>query len=92
MDWLKELNEREDGHVGAGLATLLAVVGTVVLAIGLTGSSDAVRVTGAVLMGLAVVVSVNAPHEWVKRLSGRLDRTNPDDPDARPDVRFRIEL
>lgn len=83
MDWLKQFHAREEGHAGAALASLLAVAGTVVLAIGLTGGTDAVRVAGAVLMGLAVLVSVNAPHEWLKRVYKRLDRISPEDPDAR---------
>ncbi len=80
---LEKVHSCEEGHMGAALASLLAIAATVVLAIGLTGSSDAVRVAGAVLMGLAVLVSVNAPHEWLKRVYKRLDRISPEDPDAK---------
>lgn len=82
----------EAGHGGAALSIVLAAAGTVVLGIGLTGSSDTVRVVGAVLMGLAVATIALAAHEWVKRLSARLDRINPSDPDARPGVRGRLEF
>lgn len=89
---LKEIYVHEEGHVGAGITSLLAIAATVVLAIGLTGGGDVVKVIGVVLMGLAVVVSVTAPHEWVKRLSARLDRLNPEDPDARPGTKTRVEF
>ncbi len=82
----------EGGHGGAALSIVLAAAGTVVLGIGLTGSSDAVRVIGAVLMGLAIAMIALAAHEWVKRLSARLDRINPSDPDARPGARVRLEF
>lgn len=89
---LADVHRGEEGHGGAALTALLAIAATVVLSVGLTGDSDALRVAGAVLMGLAIVVGVAAPHEWVKRLSARLDRMDPQDPDARPHTRARIEF
>lgn len=82
----------EAGHGGAALSIALAVTGTVLLGIGLSGSSDTLRVVGAVLTGLAIVIIALAAHEWTKRLSARLDRMNPNDPSARPGAPFRLEF
>ncbi len=91
-DWAERLFREEAGHGGAALSIVLAIAGAIVLSVGLTGSSDTVRVVGAVLMGLAIVTIALAAHEWVKRVSARLDRINPDDPDARPADRVRLEF
>ena len=89
---LADVHQGEGGHGGAALTVLLAIAATIVLAVGLTGDGDALRVAGTVLMGAAIVVGSVAPHEWVKRLSARLDRMGPQDPDARPYTRIRVEF
>lgn len=89
---LPHVHHGEEGHGGAALTVLLAIAATIVLAVGLTGDGDALRVAGSVLMGLAIVVGSVAPHKWVKRLSARLDRMDPHDPDARPNTRTRMEF
>lgn len=89
---LADVHRREEGHGGFALTVLLAIAATIVLAVGLTGDGDTLRVAGTVLMGLAIVVGSVAPHEWVKRLSARLDRMDPQDPDARPYARIRLEF
>jgi hypothetical protein len=92
MDQLRRLVAREDGHIGSGLASLLALAGMVLLPIGLAGDSDPLAIAGAVLLGLGIIVAVNAPHIWVGRIYRRLDRVAPDDPDARTETRGRIEF
>jgi hypothetical protein len=89
---LARILKQEAGHGGAALSIVLAVAGAAVLSVGLTGSSDTVRVAGAILMGLAIVIIALAAHEWVKRISARLDRMNPSDPEARPGARVRLEF
>ena len=92
MDELRRLVAREDGHIGSGLASLLALAGMVLLSVGLAGDSDPLAITGAVLLGLGIIVAVNAPHIWVGRIYRRLDRVAPDDPDARTEAGPRIEF
>jgi hypothetical protein len=82
----------ERGHIGSGVATLLGIAGGALLPIGLLVDSDWLAAAGGAALGLGVVVAVNAPHVWVRRVYGRLDRLAPDDPDARPDTKIRIEL
>ena len=80
----------ERGHVGVTIASMLAVVGTALLAIGLGQDNHTISVAGAIVMGIGSLVGVNAPHIWLRRVYGRLDRVSPDDPDAR--TGFRLEL
>lgn len=82
----------ETGHLGAGLATLLGIATAILLSVGALADSDVAAVAGAVAAGLGIIVSVSAPHEWVKRIYPRLDRLDPNDPQARPHTRFRVEF
>ena len=82
----------ESGHIGAGLATLLGIAAAVALSIGTLADSDVASVAGAVAVGLGIIVAVSAPHEWVKRIYPRLDKLDPNDPEAQPEKRFRVEL
>ena len=92
MDRLRHLAASEDGHVGAALASLLALVGMVLLPIGLAIDIDALSIAGAVFLGLGIIVSVGAPHIWIGRIYRRLDRVAPDDPDASAGPGSRIEF
>lgn len=92
MSRVRRFPAAERGHIGSGLATLLGIAAAVVLAIGVAGDSDAAAIAGAVLVGLGIVVAANAPHIWARRIYGRLDRMAPEDPEARPDTRTRIEF
>lgn len=82
----------ESGHIGAGLATLLGIGAAVLISVGALADSDAATVAGAVCVGLGIIIGVSAPHEWVKRIYPRLDKIDPDSPEARPDKRFRVEF
>jgi hypothetical protein len=82
----------ERGHIGNGVASLLGIAGGVLLPIGILADANWLAATGGAILGAGVVVGVNAPHIWVRRVYGRLDRLAPDDPDARPDTTIRIEL
>ena len=81
----------ESGHVGAGLATILGIGAGAALVVAFAADSDAAGIVGGVLTGLGIFAAVNAPHEWFKRVYPRLDRLDPEDSEARPDKRFRIE-
>ena len=89
---LLRLLHGEGGHVGAVTASLFAIAGMVLLPIGLVADIDALSIAGAVLLGLGIITAVNAPHIWVGRIYGRLDRVAPDDPDARTDDSIRLEF
>lgn len=84
-------NDQEAGHVGAGLATFLGIGAGVALAVAFIADSEVAAIVGAVLTGFGIFAAVNAPHEWLKRVYPRLDKVDPDDAEARPDKRFRIE-
>ncbi len=81
----------ERGHIGVGLANLLALAGTVMLAIGLGQGVTALSVTGAIVLGLGTVVGDNAPHVWQRSVYRRLDRVDPEDHEAMPEERIRIQ-
>jgi hypothetical protein len=83
--------ECESGHVGAGLATVLGIGAGVALVIAFAADSDVAGIVGGVLTGLGIFAAVNAPHEWLKRVYPRLDRLDPEDSEAHPDKRLRIE-
>jgi len=82
----------EEGHIGAGLATVLGIAAAALLSLGALADSDAASVAGAVCVGLGIIIGVSAPHEWMKRIYPRLDKLDPHDPEARPDNRFRVEF
>ena len=82
----------EAGHIGAGLATVLGIAAALLLSLGALADSDAATVAGAICVGLGIIIGVSAPHQWVKRIYPRLDRIDPDNPDAQPDNRFRVEF
>ena len=80
----------ERGHIGVSVASLLALAGMIVLAIGLGRDSNTVAVVGAVLLGLGSLIGMNAPHIWMRSVYRRLDRVSPDDPEA--STSFRLEF
>ena len=80
----------ERGHIGVSVASLLALAGMIVLAIGLGRDSNTVSVVGAVLLGLGSLIGMNAPHIWMRSVYRRLDRVSPDDPEA--STSFRLEF
>lgn len=82
----------EGGHIGSGVASLLGIAGGALLPAGILADAGWLAAAGGAALGLGVIVGVNAPHIWVRRVYGRLDRMAPDDPDARPDTTIRIEL
>ncbi|OGO52407.1 MAG: hypothetical protein A2148_05780 [Chloroflexi bacterium RBG_16_68_14] len=92
MQQLGRFVGREEGHVGPGIASLLALAGAILLPIGLSGDSDGLSIAGAALLGLGVIVGANAPHLWARRIYRRLDRMAPDDPDAHTGSGLRIEF
>ena len=81
----------ETGHVGAGLATILGIAAAAALVIAFAADSDVAGIAGGVLTGLGIFAAVNAPHQWLKRVYPRLDRLDPEDPEAHPEMRVRIE-
>jgi hypothetical protein len=81
----------EAGHIGAGLATFLGIGASVALVIAFAADSEVAGIIGGLLTGLGIFAAVNAPHEWLKRVYPRLDRVDPEDSEAHPDKRFRIE-
>ena len=80
----------ERGHIGVSVASLLALAGMIVLAIGLGRDSNTVAVVGAVLLGLGSLIGMNAPHIWMRSVYRRLDRVAPNDPEA--STSFRLEF
>jgi hypothetical protein len=82
----------ERGHLGAGLASILALAGTVLLAIGLAADTTALAVVGAIVLGLGTVASVSAPHIWLRSIYRRLDKVDPEDAEAMPQKRARIQF
>ena len=84
--------QNEMGHGGVTLATLLALTGTVLLALGLGQDSTALAVAGAIVLGVGSIVGANAPHIWLRSVYRRLDRVDPDDHEAMPSTRIRIQF
>ena len=80
----------ERGHIGSTLASLLAIAGTALLAIGLGNGTTELAVCGAIVLGIGSLLGMNAPHIWMRSVYRRLDRVDPDDPDARSG--FRIQF
>ncbi len=90
-DLRKHLND-EHGHGGAGLTTVLAIVGTAALAIGLGNENNTVSVIGALVLGSAVVACITASHFWLRSIYRRLDKVDPEDSEAMPDKRIRVQF
>ncbi len=82
----------ERGHIGVSGASVLALAGMIVLAIGLGRDSSTVSVVGAVLLGLGSLIGMNAPHIWMRSVYRRLDKLDPEDHEAMPDKRFRTQF
>jgi hypothetical protein len=87
-----ELTNSDRGHGGAGLATTLAIIGTALLAIGLGNESTVVGVIGALVLGSAVVAAITASHFWLRSIYRRLDKVDPEDHEALPEKRIRIQF
>jgi hypothetical protein len=84
--------QSERGHIGVSLGTTLAVVGTVLLAIGLGNDSNGMSVAGAIVLGLGSLIGMNAPHIWMRSVYRRLDKLDPEDHESLPEKRFRTQL
>ena len=80
----------ERGHAGVTLGSTIAIVGTVLLAIGLGHDSNGMSVVGAIVLGVGSLIGMNAPHIWMRSVYRRLDKVDPDDPDVRSG--FRIQF
>jgi hypothetical protein len=84
--------QSEQGHIGSGIASIAALAGGILLAIGLDSDTTALSVAGAIVLGLGIFVAANAPHIWMRSIYRRLDRVDPDDHDAMPEKRARIQF
>ena len=82
--------QSERGHVGVSLASLLAIAGTALLAVGLGNGTTELAVCGAIVLGIGSLLGMNAPHIWMRSVYRRLDRVSPDDPEA--STSFRLEF
>lgn len=82
----------ERGHVGVTVGSLLALAGTVVLAIGLGGDNNIASVIGAIALGAGSLLGMNAPHIWMRSVYRRLDKVDPEDHEAMPEKRIRIQF
>jgi len=82
----------EQGHVAVTVASALVIAGTVVLAIGLGNDNNTLSVIGAIVLGASSLLGMNGPHIWLRSVYRRLDKVTPDDEDARPDTRIRIQF
>lgn len=89
---LTRIHTDECGHGGAALASLLGIAAAIVLVVAIAAGSDGLAIAGAILVGLGIVIAVQAPHIWLRRLYTRLDRIQPDDPEVRPHGNLRIEF
>jgi hypothetical protein len=88
---MKQLRS-ERGHGAVTCATTFAIVGTVLLAIGLGNDSNGLSVAGAIVVGIGSVVGFNGPHLWLRSVYRRLDKVDPEDNEAMPEKRIRIQL
>ncbi len=52
---LRSIHEDETGHVEVGMASLVAGIGAVVLAIGAAGDSDLAAYLGGAVLGLGIL-------------------------------------
>lgn len=82
----------ERGHMGFGIASTLAMAGAAFLAIGLGTDTTALSVAGAIVLGISTVAAVHAPHVWFRHVYRRLDKLDPEDHEAMPEKRFRIQF
>lgn len=74
FDELKALKEDETGHVGAGVTSLAAAIGAIVLGIGAAADSDIASITGGVVLGVGIFASGVARHRGIDyELFKRLD-------------------
>ena len=88
---MRTLNS-ERGHGAVTFATTLAIVGTVLLAIGLGNDGNAMSVIGAVVLGSGSVLGFNGPHIWFRSVYRRLDKLDPEDHESMPEKRIRIQF
>jgi hypothetical protein len=82
----------ERGHIGVTLASLLAVAGTILLAIGLGHDRSGMSVGGAIVLGVGSLLGMQAPHIWMRSVYRRLDKVDPNDHEALPNERFRTQF
>lgn len=75
-----------------GIASTVSLVGGALLAIGLGTDTTALSVAGAIALGISTVGAVHAPHVWLRHVYRRLDKVDPEDSEAMPKKRFRIQF
>jgi hypothetical protein len=81
----------ERGHVGSTVASLVAIAATIVTAIDIGASSHVVQIVGVSLLGLTIVMALQVPHWWLRKLYRRIDRiTDETDPDRHEEFRFEL--
>lgn len=81
----------ERGHVGSTMASLVAIAATVATAIGISAESHVVQIIGVSLFGLTMLMALQVPHWWQRKIYRRIDRiADESDPERRED--FVIEL
>jgi len=75
------VTEGEEGHALAGVASLVGAVGAIVLAIGATGTNDAVTIIGGIVLAAGVLAAGLLEHttvDWnifarLEKLEGKKD-------------------
>ena len=92
MREVTQMLHSERGHAGVSVATVLMLAGTVLLAVGLGNETTGLSVAGAVVLGLGSILGANAPHIWMRSVYRRLDKLDPEDPEAMPEKRFRTQF
>jgi drug/metabolite transporter (DMT)-like permease len=84
--------QSERGHIGVTLGSVLAVVGTILLAIGLGNDNNGMSVAGAIVLGAGSLLGMQAPHIWMRSVYRRLDKVDPEDHESMPEKRFRTQF
>ncbi len=72
---LHRINDDESGHIAAGVPSLVAGVGAVVLGIGAGGGGDEIAIIGGVILGIGVFGAGLARHRNIDyEIFSRLDK------------------
>jgi len=72
---LHTLARGEQGHVTAGVGTLIPAAGAILLAIGAAGNTDWLTIVGGIVLALGVIAAGVLHHQGVDYgIFGRLDK------------------